>query len=71
MTHPSHAYFILFREEGLPSGIFLSGGRLTTFPELERLTRLNKFRPFVKLRFNELANFFEIKFFFIFGKCFI
>ena len=31
MTHPSHAYFLLFCEEGLPSWMFLSGGRLTTF----------------------------------------
>ena len=29
MTHPSHAHFILFCEEGLPSGMFLSGGKLT------------------------------------------
>ena len=31
MTHPSHAQFLLFCEEGLPSGIFLSGRRLITF----------------------------------------
>ena len=31
MTHPGHAYFLLFCEEGLPSGMFLSGGKLTTF----------------------------------------
>ena len=31
MTHPSHAHFLLFCEEGLPCGMFLSGGRLTTF----------------------------------------
>ena len=31
MTHPSHAYFLLFCEEGLISGMFLSGGRLITF----------------------------------------
>ena len=28
MTHPSHAHFLLFCEEGLPSGMFLSGGDL-------------------------------------------
>ena len=31
MTHPSHAHFLLFCEEDLPSGMFLSGGRLTNF----------------------------------------
>ena len=31
MTHPSHAHFLLFCEEGLLSGVFLSGGRLITF----------------------------------------
>ena len=35
MTHPSHAHFPLFGEEGLPSGMFLSGGRLTTFLDSE------------------------------------
>ena len=28
---PSYAYFLLFYEEGLPSNMFLSGGRLTNF----------------------------------------
>ena len=28
MTHPSYDYFLLFCEEVLPSGMFLSGGRL-------------------------------------------
>ena len=31
ITHQSHAHFILFCEEGLPSGLFLYGGRLTNF----------------------------------------
>ena len=31
MTHPSHAHFLLFCEEGLPSAVFLSGGWLTAF----------------------------------------
>ena len=30
MPHPSHAYFLLFREEGLPS-TFFTRGRLTIF----------------------------------------
>ena len=37
MTHPSHAHFLLFCEEGLPSGMFLSGGRLTTFLDSARV----------------------------------
>ena len=31
MTHPSHAHFLLFCEEGLPSRMFLSRGWLTNF----------------------------------------
>ena len=31
MLYPNHAYFLLSCEEGLPYGIFLSGGRVTTF----------------------------------------
>ena len=31
MTHPSHAHFLLFYVEGLPSWMFVSGGRLTAF----------------------------------------
>ena len=30
MTLPSHAFFLLFCEEGLPYGMVLSGGNLTT-----------------------------------------
>ena len=31
MTYDTHAQFLLFYGEGLPSWMFLSGGRLTTF----------------------------------------
>ena len=38
MSHPSHAYLPLSCEEGLPSSMFLSGGRLTTFLDFETAT---------------------------------
>ena len=31
MPHPSYAYFLLFCEEGLPSTVFLTAGRLAIF----------------------------------------
>ena len=42
MTHPSQVHFLLFCEEGFPLGMFLSGGRLTTFLDSgrDRLTEL-------------------------------
>ena len=40
LTHPSHAHFLLHCEEGLPSGIFLSGEKLTTFLDPASLTAL-------------------------------
>ena len=48
MTHPSHAHFPLFCEEGLPSGMLLSGGRFTTILDSAskfkfRLTVINFF----------------------------
>ena len=46
MTHPGHAYFLLFCEEGLPSGMFLSGGKLTTFLDslISKVLRQGKLR---------------------------
>ena len=31
LPHPSHAYFLLYCEEGLPYGMFLFGGRQSAF----------------------------------------
>ena len=35
MTHPNRSNSLLPCKEGLPSGIFVSGGRLTTFQDFE------------------------------------
>ena len=46
MTHPSHAYYFLFREEGMPPDMFLFGRRLTVFLDFEKsnmkLSKCNK-----------------------------
>ena len=39
LTHQNHSYFPFSCEEGLPSGMFLFGGMLTTFLDFG-LTRL-------------------------------
>ena len=46
MTHPSHAHFLLFCEEDLPSGMFLSGGRLITFLDSAKVILILTERPF-------------------------
>ena len=35
-THPSHAHLLLFCEKGLPSGMFLSGGKFATFLDSDK-----------------------------------